>query len=516
MLQKYFSKGRILGNGAEIDSGSRPGAGPILVAAITVLCAVALTRCGGGSSTQSQTTTDNPACSQGSKTFTNAELPGVYPLSPGPAGSFFGINTNVLADAWPATGIPLSSWRTLGASVKWADINTGPGTYDFSRLDQWLSLAKSSSTDVMFTVYATPSWASSRGKNSPSPNTCCAFQGQNGPGICDAPVDLNCDGTGTDETFISFLIALVQHVGPGAVKYWELWNEPNVGAEWNGDKDCANSSVSDPGDVMLARMAKDLKTTVTKYDPHALFTTPAATGRDKAGSWLGRYLSNTDGGAYADINAFHGYINSGACPSDCPVAELVGDQIDHLNSLLPVSAKGKPLFDTEGSWGGAENPDGTHTTAITDPDQQASFVMRYYLIQMWKQVAKFYWWNWDICRMTAFYNSTNHLLTAPGNAYVRVVQWTDGGASTVGPCATNPSVSTQWTCMITSPARTVSVPIWDTAQTCDAGSCTTTQVNLQSIGLESFNAYQDLFGNTTPISGGTIPVGLRPVLLIHQ
>ncbi len=491
--------------------------GPALATAITLLCAVALTQCGGGSAPQPQPTPVTPACNANNNgTVTNPPLAGLYALSPGPSGTFFGINTNVLKDPWPTTAIPLSSWRSLGSAVKWADINTASGVYDFTRLDQWLSEAKANNTDVMFTTYATPSWASSRGQDSASPNTCCAFEMQNGPGICDAPVDLNCDGTGADAIFTDFLTALVQHVGPGTIKYWEMWNEPNIPSEWNGEVDCASSGVSHPGDVMLARMAKDLRTTVTALDPNALFTTPAATDDTKAGDWLGTYLTSTDGGTYADINAFHGYISNGACPSDCPVAEEVGNEIDHLNSLLPAASKGKPLFDTEGYWGTAKNSDGTLTTGITDPDQQASFVARYYLIQMWKQVAKFYWWSWDIDSQTAFYNSTNNLLTAAGNAYVHIVQWTDGGASKVTSCATNPSVTTQWTCTITSPTSVVSAPIWDTSQTCNAGVCTTTPVNLQSIGLSSFNAYEDLYGHTTPITNGTVPVGLQPVLLIQQ
>jgi hypothetical protein len=504
---------------SQLDLRGRSPLGPAFAIAVTVLCAVALTRCGGGSSamTPPPPGDQNVACNPGNTgSVTNPALPGLYPLSPGPAGTFFGINANGLKDPWPTTGVPLTSWRSLGASVKWADINTDSGVYDFSRLDQWLTKAKTGNTDVMFTAYATPSWDSSRGKNSVSPNACCAFEMQNGPGICDPPVDLNCDGTGTDQTFIDFLVALIQHVGPGTIKYWELWNEPNIPSEWNGEADCVNSGVAHPGNVMLARMAKDLKTTVAALDPNAKFTTPAATDGSKAGDWLGRYLSETNGGSYADINAFHGYISTGGCPSDCPVAEAVGDEIDHLNSLLPASAKGKPLFDTEGYWGTAKNPDGTRTTGITDPDQQASFVARYYLIQMWKQVAKFYWWNWDIALETAFYNSTNHLLTAPGNAYVRIVQWTDGGASKIGPCATNPSVATQWTCTITAASGPASVAIWDTSQPCNAGTCSTTNVDLQAIGLGSFNAYQDLLGNTTSISNGTVPVGLRPVLLIHH
>jgi len=475
---------------------------------------VFLVACGGVSTSQSPSPAPGNSC--GGTTPAPAMFdPGSFPASPGPAGSFFGINTNSLADPGPAALLPVTNWRSLGSGVKWADINTAAGVYDFSRLDKWM--AKLNGADIMFTVFATPSWASSHGKNSASPNTCCSYQDQNGPGVCDPPVDLACDGSGKDQVFIDFLTALVQHLGPGAIKYWELWNEPNVDHQWNGNVDCANSGLAHPGEVMLARMAKDLKTTVSRYDPAAQFTTPAATDGDKAGNWLSEYLTATDGGQYADINAFHGYNNNGVCPSDCPQAEAVAEQIDHLNSKLPAAARGKPLFDTEGYWGMGKTGNGTRTSAITDADQQASFVARYYLMQMWKKVARFFWWNWDISDETTFYNKTTKELSAAGYAYAQIVGWTSGGDATVGPCGANPSVKTRWTCTITSPAGAVTVAVWDTAQTCANGVCSTTTVSLASIGKgTAFNAYLDLEGRSTAISNQTVPVGLKAILLTNQ
>jgi polysaccharide biosynthesis protein PslG len=229
----------------------------------------------------------------------------------------FGLNTNTLGEPWPATMVPMVSWRSLGSQVKWADINTASGVYDFSKLDAWISEAQATSTDILFTVYATPSWGSSRGSNctgvgTPSagclgaPNTSCAFQAQNGPGICDPPIDLACDGTGTDQTFITFISALIQHVGPGVIKYWEMWNEPNNPTEWNGNADCPNTPFA--SQIMLARMAKDMKATVAAVDSNALFTTPAADSPTGAANWLSVYFAQTDGGSSADIVAFHGYV----------------------------------------------------------------------------------------------------------------------------------------------------------------------------------------------------------------
>ena len=400
--------------------------------------------------------------------------------------------------------IPLTSWRSLGGAIKWADINTGPGTYNFKRLDQWLQLAQASHTDVMFTMYATPTWASSRGTNSSSPNTSCGYQAQNGPGICDPPADLACDGTGTNAYFQTFVQALISHVGPGKIKYWELWNEPNVHWEWNGDADCLG--VTNAGDLMLARMAKDMRTIVSAADPAAKFTTPAPV---QPSDWLATYLPI--GGGYADIVAFHGYINTGSCPSDCPEAEKVGGVVDHVIKSIanlptsPIDFRAYPLFNTEGSWGSA---DGKQPT-ITDEDQQAAFVARYYLVQMSRPVAKFYWYGWDFDSSGSFYRSATNSLTAAGVAYQQIVGWTSGGQATVGPCAQS---STQWTCAIKGPSGVEAEAIWDTSQTCVNNNCTTTNVSVSS----QFNAYVDLKGKVASVPSQGAPVGLKPILLFAQ
>lgn len=424
--------------------------------------------------------------------------------NPGPTGQFFGMATNVITDAWPGTMVPVTSWRSLGGTVKWSDINTAPGVYNFKRLDQWLQLAQSSRTDVMFTMYATPTWASSHGANSGSPNTSCVDQ-QEGPGLCDPPLDLACDGTGTNLYFRTFVQALIAHVGAGKIKYWEMWNEPNIPSEWNGEADCPG--VLNAGDLMLARMAKDMRTIVSAADPNAVFTTPAPVG--SPGNWIANYLPI--GGAYADIVGFHGYVDTGSCPTDCPVAERIGELVDGVTAAIadlptsPINFQTYPLFDTEGSWGASSRQDN-----ITDPDQQAAFVARYYLLQMSRPVAKFYWYGWDFDNTSgAFYNSSTNALTPAGIAYQQVVGWTGAGQAAVGPCA---QTSTQWTCTIKGPNSAEAEAIWDTSQTCGNGTCTTTNVSVAS----QFNAYVDLAGNAAPVSNQSAPVGLKPILLFAQ
>ena len=417
---------------------------------------------------------------------------------------FLGMATNLPSDPWPASLVPVASWRSLGGQVKWADINTADGVYDFSRLDQWMSEAQSGGQDVMFTMYATPSWASSRGLNCVSagnpagclgpPNTGCDFQSQNGPGICDPPNDLNCDGSGSNQHFQNFVTALLTHVGAGKIKYWEVWNEPSVTHEWNAVADCPGTPNAQY--LMLARMAHDLRSIVSAVDANARFTTPAPVG--SVAQWMNGYLANSTGASVADIIAFHGYVSQ-TC-QQCPVPEDVLGIVHNLQSVTTsFGEQGKPLFDTEGSWGSNGS-----APAITDPAQQAAFVARYYLLQMGAGVAKFYWWGWDFQKSGEFYDPNARALTQAGVAYQQIVTWTTG--STVQPCTQN---GTQWSCTITGSGAS-SMAIWDTSQTCNNGVCSTKNVPSPS----GFTSFLDLAGNKHTIAS-TVPVGAQPILLTN-
>src|SRR5207248_5664532 len=57
---------------------------------------------------------------------------GLMPKAPVP--QFYGIHTNNLNEPWPSSFIGVRSWRTLGSSIKWADIHVGPASYDWTRL----------------------------------------------------------------------------------------------------------------------------------------------------------------------------------------------------------------------------------------------------------------------------------------------------------------------------------------------------------------------------------------------
>jgi hypothetical protein len=275
-----------------------------------------------------------------------------------------------------------------------------------------------------------------------------------------------------------------------------MWNEPDVTHEWNAVADCPNNANAQY--LMLARMAQDMRTIVSAVDSSAKFTTPAPVGDPT--DWMTGYLTNSNGGSLADIITFHGYVSQ-TCQG-CPMPE---DVVPIVQNMLTVMAnngqQSKPLFDTEGSWGAVND-----APAITDPQQQAAFAARYYLLQMGGGVAKLYWYGWDFTDSGEFFDPTTQSLTPAGVAYQQIVKWTTGG--TVQQCVPN---GTQWSCTITSSGSS-SMAIWDTSQTCSGGVCGTTNITAP----QGFTSYVNVAGNTSTISGGTVPVGAQPILLIKN
>jgi uncharacterized repeat protein (TIGR01451 family) len=412
---------------------------------------------------------------------------------------FFGMSVNdVPAAPWPATlGVPFGSWRSLGVQVKWSDIELCDGgsdptnpCYVWNNLDSWISQARASGQDILYTVYSTPTWASSQ----PTDSSCVrgtAFH----KGSCDPPNDIDAVlgsglGDGTNKHFQDFLNALLSHVGPAKIKYWEVWDEPSVARAWRGTN------------AQLVRLAKDTNTIVKAQDPDALTTTPPYVGNGIRAPFAA-YLS-AGGGQYADVIAYHGYLQTGTCPSNCPIPENEILQIGVLDGVLQTAGQlGKPIFDTEGSWG---NYIGAET--ITDPDQQVAFTGRYYLMHLSGNVSRVYWYSWNNSLNGHFYDINTAAITPAGIAYEQLYNWLVG-ASLPGPCA---NFNTQWYCSITRPGSYVAEAVWDTNSSylCSGGVCPTVNVAVPT----HYTQYRDLKGDVTSITNHTVPVGSKPILVV--
>ncbi len=166
--------------------------------------------------------------------------------------------------------------------------------------------------------------------------------------------------------------------------------------------------------------------------------------------------------------------------------------VSNIQGILQPGELGKPLWDGEASYSTSG-----FTGAYTDTNMAASFIPRFYLIDWTLGISGAAWYTWDALSAEP---------SAVQNSYQQTYNWLTGSSLSV-PCA---ATGTVWSCGITKAGKQYLV-MWDTSQSCSGGSCTT---GSQTVGAQ-WTHYQDMTTASTPtvISGHSVPVGIKPVVL---
>jgi len=430
------------------------------------------------------------------------------------APTFMDLHLGTTDIAWPS--VQFGGLRLWDTSTGWAQINTSDGAYDWTTLDSFVAAAPAHGVDLLYNLSRTPTWASSNPNDSS-----CSYNtsAQGGPGQCDPPNDLNADGSGTDAHWIKWVSAVATRY-KGKIKYYEIWNEWNVQNFW--------THAGDLQQPQLVRMEQDARCVIegpppglscnsnstfpsgTAIDPNARIVTPSPTGAHsvlnevsyRLSLYFGTRVGNYNGGDFADIVGFHGYVGTGPNSGLCPVPEDVGTVIDDLNGTVnSFGQAGKPWFNTEGGWSRADQQ------GFTDEDRQAAFLPRYLLMQRSLGVDRVYWYRWDGVNQEdgALWNIGSGI-TKGGTAYGDTYKWISG-ATVSQACTPNGSV---WSCGLTRPGGYKALAIWDASQDCSSSSCPTPSFSVPAGG---YTLYRDVTGKESSISGGTVPLGGKPILL---
>jgi uncharacterized protein (TIGR03437 family) len=418
------------------------------------------------------------------------------PITP----AYFGLHVSgkVLKGVVPWPSFNFGPLRLHDAgNVRWADLNPGQGQYNFDLLDSYVAGAvERGKTDLVYTFVATPEWAAS------DPGSCSASASGGAVKCTSAPMDLNPDGSGTDQIWKHFVTAIAQRYAgeiPGKISNWEIWNEPNARNYWTGSP------------AQLVRMQADASAIIKGVDPQAIILTPAPAGGGvppgnpgdggngpQVGSvWMSSYLMQScmecgaATGADADVIAFHGYINLATQPH----AENVQQGVGAFESTEATDRTSKPLWDTEAGWGKQSN--------VPDPDMEAAFAARFLLAQA-GMVHRFYWYHYD-------YPQGQLMNTQAGVAYGQVFNWLTGSAVTQQ-CAPQGG-SSVWTCSFARQNGFQAMAVWDSNQMCANGNCMSSNFNPPSNMIK----YSDLNGNSVSITAGSaVPVGAKPIWLTNQ
>jgi hypothetical protein len=502
-----------------MDFEMKPG----LIAGITLLCISSATAF-------AQVTLTGQVSISGATQLTNTP-----PVPP----SFFGMIVGTSADMPPL--VPFGQFRFWDDGASWPLIEqTGP-TPNFAPLDSFLlDLKTEGVNDVFYTLGRTPTWASI-GKN----DFTCDYPSQ-GPGSCDLPPDIDAFGNGTDQIWVNWVSAIATYVNTPTylqnhahIKYWEIWNEvyrSHVLSNYippNGNNCCYSFQGTY---AQLVRLTTDARCVITgqgtilgapctPIDPTAQIVMPSSAANTNgalavAQNFLycndnpknGSNCSTGNQGANAvDIINYHLYVNQE--PVEALLTSYVngGGGLNGIRPSLQPAELAKPLWSGEDSWGVTNNNIGQ----FKDLDLQAAFVARYHMIAWSLGIASEFWYAYDN-------QAEGTLLLIPpppqlpsltpaGIAYKQVYNWMVGRSMT-SPCSLTPPTGTIWNCALTAPGGYQALVVWDTSESCSNGTCVT---HPYTVGAQ-YLQYRDLSGNVNQISGNSVPIGIKPILVENQ
>jgi hypothetical protein len=308
--------------------------------------------------------------------------------------------------------------------------------------------------------------------------------------------------------------ALVEHVHtryPGLITHWETWNEANQDVTWTGT------------DVQLVRMFEDVYEIVKAVEPAARVGTPSCVqpstfiNLSACSSFFSSYFSYQSpqgtgpGPRAADFVAWHPYVHLNIA-GNVPQAEDVAVALGKLRAALQASGVSVlPVVASEGGWGNVA------VNGFSDPDLHSAFLAKIYLLLAAGGVQSFYWYQWDNVNRGTLWQPTancNGVMVGTPDArggyrcpaalaYEQVRSWILNWTP-LAPCSVSGTI---YTCAFTSPAGTGSA-IWDKAQSCSAGRCTTRDWSPPA----GYTVWSDLAGNTRAINGN-VPIGAKPIWL---
>jgi len=369
---------------------------------------------------------------------------------------FFGMHTLSPTRHWP--DVRFGSIRPAG--VSWGALEPAKGQYDWHSLDTWVEQTQLHHVQLDYVFVNVPPWASTR------PNEPCIGKKVG----CAAPPKL--------EDWDEFVRTLAIRY-KGKISSYELWNEPNASGFWTGTP------------RQMAELAAHAYSIIKAADPAAIVATPAVSSTGwplTHDAWLDQFLL-AGGGAYADVIAWHGYAGRNDRPALPP--EGLTEQIQALRAVLGRHHLSHlPIWNTEGGWG--------KDAQLPDEQEQAAFLVKWYLINYTNGIARAYWYQWDNPDWGTLWREGSGV-TPAGRAAQKVEDWLDGATTTI-PCGPNSSSSKQWICELRK-GRGLYRVVWsEMGETRYKGTAKVLSVTT-------------LEGVKVALDQQTVSVGFRPILL---
>ena len=337
---------------------------------------------------------------------------------------YFGMHVMRLAvrQPWYSYGNLLTAWPSVPFGVlrpayaNWHNLQPKPGRWDFSALDQYVSMAGQHGAEVMLPLCSPPQWASAR-PDEKSP------WGQAAPGGAAEPSSLS---------DWSRYVQTVAERYKGRIRRYEFWNEPNAIGHTPFFTGTVETAVA---------LTVEARRVLKSVDPANTLAGPAGTGRGKELNWVDVYLA---GGAkdHLDALSYHFYVAHGA-------PEAMIDYVSRFRALMSKHGLGDlPLVNSESGWVIAnEKSPSSHLGAddnwpVLSQDMAAAYVSRALILGWALGLAGYHLFCWDHFSMGLVEPTTKEIKPA-GVAYGKTVEWLLG--ATMTSCELDHGV---WTCAL--------------------------------------------------------------------
>ncbi len=323
--------------------------------------------------------------------------------------SLFGMH---IADSdkipWPA--VPFATWRLWDAATRhglafWAHLERQKGQWDFRTLDYCVELAQRHGVELVYTMGITPKWASAR------PDKRSAYGDGPTPG---EPKDM--------DDWRNYVRTVATRY-KGKIRYYEIWNEPNLKHFYRGTVD------------QMVALAREAYTILKEIDPSIKVIAPSVFSDYGGWNWLDEYFGK-GGGAYTDIVGAHFYIKKDKTPEN---SLWLIDKVQNVMAKHGLAEK--PFWNTETGYGNkGEN-------VFYSDEESMAYVARTYIVNWMSGIERFYWYAWDNRNVVTILmvEKDKKTLTPAAKAYAEIQKWLIGAR--MNKCESEKK--TAWTCEFT-------------------------------------------------------------------
>ncbi|MGC4110517.1 MAG: hypothetical protein QM747_08870 [Nocardioides sp.] len=323
---------------------------------------------------------------------------------------FFGMHAPTLDTAYPKAKVGSYDLTTNG--VYWPDIETAPGTYDFTKLDLLVDRARSKHAQPLLVLGQTPAFDSTQ------------------PGA--ANVHATMPKMGAWKAYVS---ALVNRYGT-KIDYG-IWPEPNITENWSGTPKQLATLVSAASKIIHAK-AK-----------HAVVVSPAFVLRLKfEQKFMNAFFASKVGGKpigrSVDAVGVDPYPLVNGTPEDS--LGLIKD----AGKILKKHKVKAPLWNVEINFGVVGGHAGGKHWSNT---KQQQYLVRNYLLDAGASVARVYWLGWfSFSEAAVQLVQSDGVTPTPAATSLGVVQtWLTG--ERVSPCARAKKTKI-WSCKLVAKGHT--------------------------------------------------------------